>query len=500
MIAFLLAGVFAASNPANPFRGDETAVVRPVDDGRALCNPDMGWVMHYYDNGAKYGTTITPGDSLDWYPGCNVVYLRLPWSWIEPEEGKYNWNAIDTPAQRWIERGGQVAFRVTVSETMKDATPAWVAKAGAKIIRWNWKEGPNPDGKFWECVPDDPIFLEKYGNFLKALAARYDGRRELAFVDIGSFGMWGEGHTYFSSRLSFEKTLEAVKAHMDLWRRCLPKTYLVISDDVAMDNECKTDAPAMKYARKLGIGFRDDSIMCNYPPESWFHAGWAQEFAKETPVVIETGHYNLLDDGRRWTEELFVKSAIDNRASYMSIHGWPEKFLKLNRRAIERINRILGYRLELRRVEYPEAVRLGEPVTIVSDWSNVGVAPCYRGATLCWTLLDAKGEVVWTVTDEKSNARALPPRVEGPDKTVRFSSTCHFGLTDTIPVINDGVLVRAKKELPGAFDDLKVPTLRPGTYTLAVSFGTPQGTPEIALPLAGGAGRRYPVGRITVED
>ena len=42
--------------------------------------------------------------------------------------------------------------------------------------------------------------------------------------------------------------------------------------------------------------------------------------------------------------------------------------------------------------------------------------------------------------------------------------------------------------------------LKPGTYTLAVSVGTPQGTPQIALPLSGGRpDRRYPLGRIVVR-
>ena len=485
--------------------GLSAAVVTPKATDEALVNPGMGFVHYHYSNRLwAYGSQQEPGDTLDWFPGASVIYFRLNWSTLEPEEGVFRWDVIDSYAQPWIAKGKQIAIRVMCCENRyRYSTPEWVRKAGAKGVEYACRpndagDWPESGEKLWEPDYTDPVFLAKLEDFLKAFARRYDGDRSVAFVDIGSFGMWGEGHTGYSSQLSFEKTLVAVKTHMDLWRRCLPNTYLVISDDVAMDNECKTDAPAMKYARKLGIGFRDDSIMCNYPPESWFHAGWAQEFAKEMPVVIETGHYNLLDDGRRWTEELFVKSAIDNRASYMSIHGWPEKFLKLNRRAIERINRILGYRLELRRVEYPETVRLGEPVTIVSDWANVGVAPCYRGATLCWTLLDARGAVVWTVTDEKSNARALPPRVEGPDSPVRFSSICHFGLTDTIPVINDGVLVRAKKELPGAFDDLKVPTLKPGSYTLAVSFGTPQGMPEIALPLEGGKGRRYAVGSIAV--
>ena len=67
------------------------ATVRPADDGRALINPGMGFVMHYYDNRtANYGAQLEPGDDMAWFPGCSVCYLRLPRAVVEPEEGKYN--------------------------------------------------------------------------------------------------------------------------------------------------------------------------------------------------------------------------------------------------------------------------------------------------------------------------------------------------------------------------------------------------------------------------
>ncbi len=47
--------------------------------------------------------------------------------------------------------------------------------------------------------------------------------------------------------------------------------------------------------------------------------------------------------------------------------------------------------------------------------------------------------------------------------------------------------------------DTRVPTLTPGTYTLCASLGDPDGTPRLALPLKGGQGRRYPVGKIAVK-
>jgi hypothetical protein len=97
---------------------EERVVVRPADTGAALANPGMGWVFHYYDNvPAHYGSKLAPSDTLDDWPGLTVIYLRIPWSYIEPEEEKFNWSVLDTPAQRWIAKGKQVAFRITTSES-----------------------------------------------------------------------------------------------------------------------------------------------------------------------------------------------------------------------------------------------------------------------------------------------------------------------------------------------------------------------------------------------
>lgn len=485
MIAFVLAGVFAALNPANPSRGGETTVARPVDDGRALCNPDMGWVMHYYDNGAKYGTTITPGDSLDWYPGCNVVYLRLPWSWLEPEEGKYNWNAIDTPAQRWIERGGQVAFRVTVSETMKDATPAWVAKAGAKIIRWNWKEGPKPDGKFWECVPDDPIFLEKYGNFLKALAARYDGRREVAFVDVGSLGIWGEGHTKRTIRLLPEETQRVAKLHMDLHRRHFRKTTLVVNDDFTCSGEADS-SEAMDYALSLGLGWRDDSILVGnpnnreWPGQWWYHEKQGRVFSEKAPVILEFGHYQTLKNWGNWNVKKLEESVERHRASCLSIHGDARRILDENRELVERLSRRIGYRFQAREIAYPSVVVANDdaakarPFKVCFAFANAGAAPCYREAYPCLTLKTSAGRIVAVLADGGFNLKTLAPAA--PDQAEVRAHEAEF------------VLGR-----------WQAPVTPPGDYEVFVSVGEADGTPVFELPYGDADGhRRYRIGRIRI--
>ena len=127
LTALVLAAVVSAAVCVPPAGGAEAGLitVQPADTGQALLNPDMGWTMHFYSNiPENYGSKLEPSDTLEDFPGLSTVYLRVPWAFLEPEEGRFNWALFDTPAQRWIARGKRVAFRVTCSENwMRFATP-----------------------------------------------------------------------------------------------------------------------------------------------------------------------------------------------------------------------------------------------------------------------------------------------------------------------------------------------------------------------------------------
>ena len=135
--------------------------VHPEDTGAALVNPAMGWTVHFYSNVTRnYGSKLAPSDTLDDFPGVSTVYLRLPWSYIEPVEGKYNWAILDTPAQRWISKGKRIALRLTCSENwMKYATPEWVKKAGAKGTFYQYGKGRVEKSDTWDPFFDDPVFI-----------------------------------------------------------------------------------------------------------------------------------------------------------------------------------------------------------------------------------------------------------------------------------------------------------------------------------------------------
>ena len=458
--------------------------VHPPDTGEALVNPGMGWTLQFYSNLIEnYGSKLEPSDTLDDWPGLSVIYLRVPWSFLEPREGEFNWSLLDTPAQRWMAKGKQIALRVTCCESWwRYATPEWVRQAGAKGVDFEFGQGPKPGGPLWDPDYLDPVFLDKLDHFLGALARRYDGNPNVAFIDVGSFGMWGEGHTGFSSRLDEAQTLAVVKRHLDLHLKHFHHTLLCLNDDVAGPTKPGRHFPAMDYAIEHGVTMRDDSILVQPPPNSWYHAEMAQEFWPRWPVILEHEHLGGAKARQAWSGDLLLKAVEDYHASYLSIHWWPREELDENRETVARINQRLGYRIQLKEIRWPAEARLGEPLRVTTVWANAGVAPCYPGGFWAMTLKDGHGGIVSANVDENFDFREL--------KT---------GPADQIPI------ERRESRFTIAFRHeaamgVHAPPIKPGVYDVFVSVGQLDGTPRLALPLPFADGqRRYQVGRIELK-
>jgi hypothetical protein len=486
------------------------AVVEPKATDEILSNPGMGFVHFYYSSRIwAYGAQQPPGDTLEWMPGTTVVYMRLPWCYLEPQEGVYRWDILESKARPWLKAGKKMAFRISCMDHTLVSTPQWAIDAGIKGRRYPYKNKPG-NAIVFEPVWDDPVLLEKVERFYRAFAARYDGNPDVAFVDLGSFGLYGEGHSSLLHEIRAKNPAEferLCKLHIDLLRRCLPNTYLVVSDDIGGGGWLKDkatgktlpDHPLFAYCRSLGIGLRDDSIMCAPPPDHWKSDHFGRIFAKETPVIIETGHITKRLEKGIWDPAKLKLCLEAYHASYLSIHGFPDLYWEKNRHVWRETANRMGYRFELRRVEYPDAVKVSEPVVIRSTWVNVGVAPQYANSSLTWNLLDDRGVVCWSVTDPKFGFRSLEPKWDGVEKPLSVESPCTFGFTAEVPNNgNDAILnwcVKNNRNNPGE----RVELLKSGEYTLAVSVGRRDGRPEVALPLAGGIDRVYPIGRITVK-
>src|SRR4030043_732388 len=80
----------------------------------------------------------------------------------------------------------------------------------------------------------------------------------------------------------------------------------------------------------------------------------------------------------------------------------------------------MGYRIQLKEATFPKQIHLSEPFTITSAWANAGVAPCYPGGFIAFTLKEEEGGIVAAFCDESFNVRdlAVGPPGEAPTETI----------------------------------------------------------------------------------
>jgi len=144
----------------------------------------------------------------------------------------------NTIIEKYIAKGYGISFRITSKETgvfpgsvgeekdhVQYATPSWVRDAGAKgtvIVR----------SRISSWLPNwgDSILIQKLDHFHRAFASRYDGKSRLRYVDIGSIGDWGEGHSYFSSKV--EASNAEIRAITDIHLKHYKNTQIVVSEDL----------------------------------------------------------------------------------------------------------------------------------------------------------------------------------------------------------------------------------------------------------------------------
>jgi hypothetical protein len=373
------------------------------DDRTPLENPHKGWYHHYPDNHIdKY--VVTKDADLLAFPGMDHVYIRLAWAYLEPREGEFDWGVIDRIIDKWTKHGLGIAFRISCRETSTDrieqqyATPRWVMQAGAKGGYYHMGMPTGPEGP-WEPDFGDQVFMAKLENFLRAFAARYDGKPWLRYVDIGSIGDWGEGHTSAGSRM--DCGLATRLRHVDLHLSFFKKSQLVATDDFVYVLKDPADRKTLhEHIITNGISYRDDSILVNgYLREhsDAFTVRSPEMFADawlKTPTVFELEHYGAVKNLGNWDGRLdsqvtqfgkgkkgpdYFRGALELlHATYIGYHGDAHQWLADNPELTGELLNRCGYWYFPLTIRLPEQLAAGQEAEMEMAWENRGVAPAYE--------------------------------------------------------------------------------------------------------------------------
>ena len=384
-------GKEAPSPPNTGGEGGQEVVndvtTRLTDNNALLTNPGMGWNQMYYtfdDTRVPSGDDII--DVLDWLP-CDIVSFRLSWNKIEPEEGEYNWAVIDEVADRWTAAGKRLGFKFYTNFLWdypnRQATPLWVKDAGAQGVYLDGND--NPDDDSWMANYSDPILLEKLGNFYRAVQNHYS-TSNIEFIELGSIGRVGEGHSY---QIGVNATEEELKLHIDLLRECFPDTQLIINDDYG--------AFACSYAKTKGFGVDDHSIgvgSTETSPGRGYNATIIDAF-KDASTVI-----SLENDTWKVPNEWYYQQMVEACANYCRVHVRPSALKpETVKPIVDAMTLKMGYRFQFPEITLPETVSQGEEFIIKYSIRNVGVGCCTVECHPRFVFKDANGREIFGITD-----------------------------------------------------------------------------------------------------
>lgn len=375
----------------------DTVIVRPEPINDVLTNPGMGITTFNRFNEQELNpplswsevgpvTKLPQARSKPDFPDTTIAYLRWYWNAFEPEQGTFRWDIIDQALEEARAHGQKLAMRL-MPYSNKDPLPEWYQNSGARRAN---KPG-DKDGNIWHPDFSDPLYLKYWGKVVAEAGKRYDGNPYLDSVDISSVGYWGEGWSPYMPAFPYQKAL------IDIWFDAFPHTILLMNFD---------EPQGLAYGTSRGAGWRLDCLgdlrtkaddpyfqpeMLDIYPQQVVRAG-IQDVWQQRPVSLEVcgtvsewkkDHFDvnyILDQALRW----HVTSV--NLKSSPIPDDWKPAFDSFQKK--------MGYRLLLRRLEYPKAVVAGSMMPIHMWWLNAGVAPPYANYPVAVQLRSSNGSAV----------------------------------------------------------------------------------------------------------
>ena len=353
--------------------------------GEVVINPGQGWVLYGLPSNHN-ASTIALG---------TAGYHRYNWADINTSEDVYDWEPIDNAINLWAQRGKQFAFgimSVNTSRTDEYCTPKWVFDKGAAYTMGNGEN--SNDRRYFLPVWDDPVYVAACKKFAEALAQRYDGNPNIAFIDIRNYGNWGEMHMYPFNQHTQDLTAEQVQ-------NLLIKPYIdnfINTQLIICYGSWPLNNSINNWVVDNGIGLRLDGIMGNQQLTG--HSGNGDVISMATgkePVVWEflMASFMFLENYPLWNDDRFMNNIRANKPSYIGLGGWTDAQYMLNQKPelVREVTNLMGYNLSMTAARYANTVSSNE-VTIEISIENSGVTNMLTDCVIKLALLDDSDNVV----------------------------------------------------------------------------------------------------------
>jgi hypothetical protein len=339
--------------------------IQPVADNSLLINPGKGYA-EYWGPTLQYTPTV-----------IGVGYNRCNWNTLETAEGVYDWSWVDNYINNFAQYGKKFAFGVI----NHGGTPQWVFAPGTNVQTGQiYTNGAvsNPSETNSPLSYDDPVYIARTKDFIKAFGARYNGNPNIAYLDMRDVGIWGEGNAALDQLSAGSTLTNFYQPYVDAF----PNTQLI--EDVWYGSVASALVSQGTGARTDGIcsgtmsGGNGVMNLFAYPYQPSIMEYWGSS----APTNVYRGGV---------MNELMIYIA-GGRPSYLQFNGdlqYPNFTNFYNM-----VGNLMGYHFVLQQASIPKTIQAGVPFSFNWTWFNDGVAPLYEPCSVALALLDTNNNVV----------------------------------------------------------------------------------------------------------
>ena len=371
-----------------------------------LTNPHKGFTVPTeaawtFDPSFEYG----PHGSLNNRAWDLVTYGSgyQQWNKLNPAKGVYDWSELEELLDALTAHNMGYALRVfpyspsfirdnDTPEENYDWTPKYVYEEGAKKITARYKDNnANAAVPVW----DDSVYLYYAKEFATALAAKYDGDSRIEYIDVRSFGEWGEWHV---SNLDGSKmpSIEIQKDMLKHYASVFKKSLLVLPSDGYGD--------VYTYALSLGITKRDDCLI-GIPGTA---DSLVRAYEANMPTVAENcGGYaimlnytDVIPGGYlKWTPERWVDAITTAHLTYyvldQDFDDCGYRFYNDNKALADSMTKVIGYNFTVASAELLTVANAKDTTSTLNiTVKNTGVAPCFFDVYMVAEFVDSTGKAL----------------------------------------------------------------------------------------------------------
>ncbi len=371
LISIFLKGFFSCKD--NPTAA-ELAEIELVEIDDPLENPFKGFAPWIGDTNPIFNEKLQ--------------YATFAWRDLQPQQYVYNWARLEQNWGNVQKTGKKVGFRIAacIPGSGQDDTPQWLIDQGVAMRPYSidGHQGLAPD---W----DDSTFLAAHHDFIMALGSRYDQDPRVAWIDIGSYGFWGEWHVWLNDSLA--ATQGTKQSILEDYFQAFPTKPKVIAFD---------DDFATKYVTDLSGGIRNDCLG-TAESNNWY----LESLNRIDPTLndriwktaIITGEFCGSEQGAiAGTTQRFDLNFSFIQQTHWSFMGTAGGAIQPqseeHRENLELLHKTLGYRFVIQSFEHDGDVNQGDDFEFDIQIENKGVAPFYFQWPVVIYFVDEQGSTV----------------------------------------------------------------------------------------------------------